>query len=244
MAQETPDLHDPAFVAALFDRCAGNYRWWSAIASFGLIHRWRRQCIALVPPPLTTTPVIVDLMAGTGELWPHILRRFPDAQTITAIDISHQMHLHALNHLHKDRRDRISHLEANALKTDLPDNVADCVVSSFGLKTFSPAQHVLLAKQVARLLKPGGTFCLIEASNPRGWFLYPLYRLYLSGVLPQIERWFLRGAEDFAMFAQYTKSFENCAGFAEALRAQGLEVAQANHIFGAATSVQGRKPDQ
>lgn len=239
----TQNIHDPAYVAALFDRCAGNYRWWSAVASFGLIHRWRRQCVALLPAPANDPPVIVDLMAGTGELWPHVLRRFPDTQTITAIDISHQMHLHALDHLHQDRRDRITHIEANALETPLPDGMADAVVSTFGLKTFSPEQHITLAKQIARLLKPGGTFSLIEASNPRGWWLYPLYRLYLTGVLPRIERWFLRGAEDFAMFATYTKTFENCAGFAKALRAEGLDVNETSHIFGSATSVQGRKPN-
>lgn len=239
----TQDIHDPAYVAALFDRCAGNYRWWSAVASFGLIHRWRKQCIGLLPAPPSARPVIVDLIAGTGELWPHILRRHPEAQTITAIDISHQMHVHALDHLHADRRERITHLEANALETDLPNDMADAVVSTFGLKTYSPAQHIVLAQQIARILKPGGSFSLIEASNPSGWFLYPFYRMYLAGVLPQIERWFLKGAEDFAMFATYTKTFGNCDGFADALRAQGLVVTQTSHIFGSATSVQGQKPN-
>lgn len=152
------------------------------------------------------------------------------------------MHVHALDHLHSDRRDRITHIEANALDTPLPDAMADAVVSTFGLKTFIPAQHVILAQQITRLLKPGGTFSLIEASDPHSWALYPLYRLYLGRVLPQIERWLLRGAEDFAMVATYTKSFENCAGFAAALRAQGLDVTETRHVFGAATSVQGRKP--
>lgn len=238
----TQNIHDPAYVAALFDRCAGNYRRWSAIASFGLIRRWRRKCVADLPAPNTSTPIIIDLMAGTGELWPHILRRFPRAETITAIDISHQMHVHALDQLHGTRRDRITHLEADALQNPLPGGMADCVVSTFGLKTFNAEQHRTLAAQIARILKPGGSFSLIEASDPKGWLLYPAYRLYLQTVLPQIERLFLKGAEDFAMFATYTKTFENCAGFAAALRDAGLEVTQTSDIFGAATGVTGRKP--
>lgn len=83
------------------------------------------------------------------------MRRFPRAQ-ITAIDISHQMHVHALQALHSTRADRIQHLEVNALTTPLPDAMADVVFSTFGLKTFDADQHQILAQQVARLLRPGG----------------------------------------------------------------------------------------
>ncbi|MEN8840871.1 MAG: hypothetical protein ABF288_07130 [Octadecabacter sp.] len=37
--------YDPADVAALFDRCAGNYRWWSNVGSFGFVDRWRRATV-------------------------------------------------------------------------------------------------------------------------------------------------------------------------------------------------------
>ncbi len=231
--------YDPADVAALFDRCAGNYRWWSAISSFGFVDRWRRAAVANIPS--TNPAVIVDLMAGTGEAWPHLLARFPHAQ-ITAIDISHQMHLHAVKALHRDRADRITHLEANALTTPLPDGMADVVFSTFGLKTFDAQQHDLLARQVARLLKPGGAFSLIEASDPKGWIGRPLYRLYMDRVLPFVEKLFLKGAEDFSMIGPYTKGFGDCHGFADALRRAGLEVHQHRHFFGCATSVSGRKP--
>ena len=231
--------YDPADVAALFDRCAGNYRWWSNVSSFGFVDRWRRAAVRQLPAP--NPKVIVDLMAGTGEAWPHLLARYPDAQ-ITAIDISHQMHLHALDVLHKERADKITHLEANALTTELPDAVADVVFSTFGLKTFSPAQHEVLALQVARLLKPGGAFSLIEASDPKGWIGRPFYRFYMDRVIPLVEKLFLKGAEDFSMIGPYSKAFGGCVGFAKALEAQGLDVRLNRHFFGCATSVSGRKP--
>jgi demethylmenaquinone methyltransferase/2-methoxy-6-polyprenyl-1,4-benzoquinol methylase len=231
--------YDPADVAALFDRCAGNYRWWSSVSSFGFVDRWRRAAVRQIPSP--HPQVIVDLMAGTGEAWPHILGRYPDAE-ITAIDISHQMHVHALEVLHKERADKITHLEVNALTTALPDGMADVVFSTFGLKTFNAEQHVVLAQQVARLLKPGGAFSLIEASDPKGWIGRPFYRLYMDRIIPLVEKLFLKGAEDFSMIGPYTKGFGNCSGFAEALRAEGLEVTYHAHFFGCATSVSGCKP--
>ncbi len=231
--------YDPADVAALFDRCAGNYRWWSNVSSFGFVNRWRRAAVHQLP--VTHPKVVVDLMAGTGEIWPHVLARYPDAE-ITAIDISHQMHVHALEVLHSERADKITHLEANALTTPLPDGMADVVVSTFGLKTFNGEQHVILAQQVARLLKPGGAFSLIEASDPEGWIGRPFYRLYMDHVIPLVEKLFLNGAEDFSMVGPYSKRFGNCEGFAQAMRDVGLEVTYHRHFFGCATSVSGRKP--
>ena len=186
-------------------------------------------------------PDIVDLMAGTGEVWPHLLRHWPKAQ-ITAIDISQSMHDEAVARLHAKRAHRIEHIAANALETDLPDQIADLVVSTFGLKTFNTAQQTQLAKQVARLLRPGGAFALIEASDPKGWILRPLYRFYMDRVIPLVERFALRGAQDFSMIGQYSQNFGDCSVFAQALRDEGLIAKEERHFFGCATSVAGVKP--
>lgn len=236
------DIYDPAFVSNLFDRCSSNYRWWSAVSSFGFIYLWRRQCVACLVPPAQPGAVAVDLMAGTGEIWPHLLRRFPDLGPITALDISHQMHLEAVERLHRQYADKITHLEADALQTDLPADYADLVVSTFGLKTFDTDQQTVLATQIARILRPGGSFSLIEASDPKGWILRPLYRFYLDHLLPQVEKLFLKGANDFSMLGVYTRNFGSSSNMADALRATGLSVTLRSHFFGCATSVAGHKP--
>ncbi|MFV0476026.1 MAG: class I SAM-dependent methyltransferase [Pikeienuella sp.] len=236
------DIYDPAFVADLFDRCSANYRRWSAVSSFGFIHLWRRQCVSRLRRPMAPGAAVVDLMAGTGEIWPHVLRRFPDIGAITAIDISHRMHLEALERLHRRYAHRISHIEADALRVDLPTEQADIVVSTFGLKTFDARRQTVLAGQIARILKPGGQFSLIEASDPKGWILRPLYRFYLDRMLPMIERFFLRGANDFSMIGAYTRNFGDSRHMEAALRDAGLSVTFRRHFFGCATSVAGYKP--
>ena len=238
------DIYDPDFVSDLFDRCSANYRRWSAVSSFGFIFLWRHQCVArLARHDVPPNAIAVDLMAGTGEIWPHLLRRFPDLKTITAIDISHRMHTEAVSRLHGTYAERITHIEANALETDLPSNYADVVVSTFGLKTFNAEQQKTLATQISRILKPGGSFTLIEASDPKGWVFRPLYRLYLDRILPQVERFFLKGANDFSMIGTYTRNFGNCDTFAKALEDAGLSVVLKKHFFGCATSVAGQKPN-
>ena len=236
------NIYDPEYVANLFDRCSSNYRWWSAVSSFGFIYLWRRQCVGLLVPPKNGDATVVDLMAGTGEIWPHLLRRFPGLGRVIALDISHRMHLEALDRLHGQYADRISHLEADALQTDLPSEYADLLVSTFGLKTFDTGQQGVLARQIARILKPGGSFFLIEASDPKGWMLRPFYRFYLDRVLPYVERWFLHGANDFSMIGVYTRNFGNASRMETALRDAGLTVVMRKHFFGCATSVAGTKP--
>jgi demethylmenaquinone methyltransferase/2-methoxy-6-polyprenyl-1,4-benzoquinol methylase len=236
------DIYDPTFVKAVFDRCSGKYIAFSWVCSFGFTERWRKQCVSALPDPSTSIPAGYDLMAGTGEVWPHLLRRFPGLKSITAVDISSGMHQRALERLHRHRAHRITFVEDDVLASALPDASADFVISTFGLKTFAPEQQRRLAGLIARCLRPGGVFSLIEASDPKGWILRPLYLFHLKTVLPLIERVFLAGAQDFTMIGTYSTNFGDAAGFGEMLRAEGLEVEFRRCFFGCATLVAGRKP--
>jgi demethylmenaquinone methyltransferase/2-methoxy-6-polyprenyl-1,4-benzoquinol methylase len=236
------DIYDPAFVKGVFDRCSERYIAFSYICSLGFTERWRRQCVAAMPVPSAERPSGYDLMAGTGEVWPHLLRRFPAITAITAVDISTGMHLRAMERLHAHRSRKIDFIEDDVLASGLPDTSADFVVSTFGLKTFNPAQHARLARLVGRVLKPGGTFSMIEASDPKGWWLRPLYLFHLKWVLPSVERLLLRGAEDFSMIGTYSSNFGDASAFADMLRGEGLEVDYRRFFFGCATGVSGRKP--
>ena len=236
------DIYDPQFVKGIFDRCSSAYIRFSWICSFGFTERWRRQCVTALPLPQGSEAVGYDLMAGTGEVWPHLLKRHAKIAAITAVDISSGMHRHALERLHRLRAHKIAFIEDDVLESRLPPASADFIVSTFGLKTFLPEQHKRLAKLVAHALRPGGGFSMIEASDPKGWWLRPLYLFHLKRVLPMVERLFLRGAEDFAMIGAYSTNFGDAAAFGEMLRAEGLEVRFTRYVFGCATGVSGTKP--
>jgi len=195
-----------------------------------------------MPAPQTPQPKGYDLMAGTGEVWPHLLKRFPDIDAITAVDISSGMHRRAMERLHAHRAHKIAFIEDDVLASDLPGDSADFLVSTFGLKTFNREQHAKLARLVARCLKPGGVFCMIEASDPKGWWLRPLYLFHLKVVLPLVERTLLKGAQDFSMIGTYSTNFGDASAVADMLRAERLDVEFKRFFFGCATAVAGRKP--
>ena len=236
------DIYDPKFVKAVFDRCSDKYITFSLVCSLGFTERWRRQCVAAMPALPAGTANGYDLMAGTGEVWPHLLKRFDGIKAVTAVDISSGMHRRAMERLHAHRAHRIEFIEDDVLASDLPSESADFVISTFGLKTFTSEQHARLAALVARVLKPGGVFSMIEASDPKGWWLRPLYLFHLKVMLPLVERMWLRGAQDFAMIGTYSTNFGNAAELAAMLRGHGLEVEYTKYFFGCATGVAGRRP--
>lgn len=186
----------------------------------------------------TAAPAGYDLMAGTGEVWPHLLRRFPQIGSITAVDISSGMHALAMERLHRERSQKISFIEDDLFASNLTNESADFIVSTFGLKTFNADQHQRLADLVARCLRPDGVFSMIEASDPKGWILRPLYLFHLKVVLPMVERILLNGAQDFSMIGTYSTNFGDASNLAEMLRNQGLEVKFHRLFFGCATAVQ------
>jgi len=235
------DIYDPSFVKDVFDRCSDRYIAFSYVCSMGFTERWRKQCVAALALGADARSGY-DLMAGTGEVWPHLLSAYPAIDRITAVDISSGMHNKALARLHAMRAHRISFIEDDVLSSQLPTSSADFVISAFGLKTFNHDQQRRLAELTARVLKPGGRFAFIEASDPKGWWLRWLYLFHLKSLLPLIERVFLKGAQDFAMIGTYSTNFGNTRDFVAYLKGTGLEAEFRKAFFGCATIACGSKP--
>ena len=235
-------IYDPEYVSSVFDRCSVNYRLWSQIASFGFVYIWRRQCVQSLPIIPFLDAEGMDLMAGTGEAWPYLLKTRSNIKSITAVDISTEMNVRAIDLLHKKNTHKIKVKQSNLLESDIDSESVEFAISTFGLKTFNEIQQVQFAKEFARILKSGGVFSFIEASDPKGWIFQPLYIFYISKVLPLIERLFLNGAQDFCLLATYASNFKNCDHFAECLKKEGLIVQKKSYFFGCATGVVGQKP--
>jgi ubiquinone/menaquinone biosynthesis C-methylase UbiE len=243
MPDISPDIYDPAYVKDVFDKCSAHYIMMSFIFSFGFTERWRNQCVKALEITSSSQRLRgYDLMAGTGEAWPHLFALVPNVEELIAVDISSGMHKLAMERLHKSRDDRIAFIEDDVFNSKIEPASADFVISTFGLKTFDSTQHQRFAQLVSRILKPGGSFSMVEASDPVGWVLRPVYNFYLNRVLPLVEKALLNGAQDFSNIGQYTAKFSNASAFGELLTAQGLEVRYDRLFFGCASRVSGHKP--
>ena len=234
------DLYDPRFVAALSNEMSGTYGLVNVLSSFGFCVLWRRQVLRLVDwRPGDRT---IDLMAGMAELLPGILKRAGPDAPVTAVDLSGQMCDLARRHVARRGAPHASVLQADALALDLPDASADVVVSSFGLKTFSPAQIHRLGEEVRRLLRPGGQFAFLEISVPPARLLRLPYLFYLRHVIPHVGRLLLGNPDNYRLLEVYTTAFGDCGQTLSAFRAAGLRTGMTPFFFGCATAVHGERP--
>ncbi len=239
MRPDTLSLYDPRFVRGLFDEMSQTYGAMNYVSSLGFCERWRERCVAMAD--LEPGMEVYDLMTGMGECWPLIARRLNGSGRIVGVDISPEMCVRARQMGARLPDQPTDVLEADVLLADLSPNQADRVVSAFGLKTFSPDQQRVLAQRIAWLLKPGGTFSLLEISVPRARLLHAPYMAYLKRGVPLLGRLFLGNPDNYRLLGIYTERFENSRTVADALADNGLAVAYHELFWGCATVLTGRK---
>ena len=240
MTKSHNDIYDPEFVSGMFDRMSKTYGMANLITSFGFTSIWRRQCLNDLPL-VKSKSIGYDLMSGMGESWSEIQMRVDEESKIIAVDISNEMNRKAIAHLKRLKTKNIELKKANILENDIPSDSADFIVSTFGIKTFNENQQLRLALEIQRILKPGGSFALIEISKPKPLLLKWMYMFYLKAVIPTIGRIFMGNSDDYRMLGKYCSGFGNSAYFNSCLINLGMKSSYKNYFFGCATGVYGTK---
>lgn len=117
----------------------------------------------------------MDLMTGMGEAWLYILPKIGKNGQLVALDFCQPMLDFAKKRQQNFPKNSIEILCENALQSSILDGSADAVISTFGLKTLSPEQLENFAIEIFRVLKPGGTFSMVEVSVPKNAVLQAFY---------------------------------------------------------------------
>jgi ubiquinone/menaquinone biosynthesis methyltransferase len=218
---------------------SGSYDRTNLITSFGFSRRWRLQAVERLG--LRPGLAVHDWMTGMGEGWAPILRRIGPAGRLVAVDLSEGMLSHARRRLGTMGGD-IEVIEGDLLELGLPSESADAILCLFGVKTLSVTDRRRFAAELARVLRPGGSFSLIEVSVP-GWRpLRAAYLFYLKTVIPILGRILLGNPDNYRMLGVYTERFGDCGALADVIRAAGLDATYGQSFFGCATGVWGSRP--
>ncbi|MBY0472121.1 class I SAM-dependent methyltransferase [bacterium] len=238
MAQH--DLYHPNRVTALFDEMSGTYGFVNLVASLGFTYVWRYVVVSKISKQKDTDIVVVDLMSGMGELFSELRSQIQGIQKIAAIDFSSKMCERAREKV-KENPFPTEIIQGDVFDKHIPDQSADIVVCSFGLKTFSLEQQKRLASEVKRILKPGGQFSFIEISIPKNAVLRFLYSFYVQLIIPFIGKICLGNPDNYRHLGIYTKNFGNSRNFHSFLAEQGLQAQYFEHFYGCASGVFGER---
>lgn len=171
-------------VEQMFDSIAPAYDFMNRAMTLGIDRLWRRKAVGMLR---TEHPAkILDVATGTGDLALLMARMMPEA-TITGVDLSSGMIKVGREKIEKSGlADRISLQVADCLTLPFASDSFDAITVAYGVRNF--ADLAAGYREMLRVLRPGGTLCVIELSIPANPLVKPFYRLYTRGVIPMVGR--------------------------------------------------------
>jgi demethylmenaquinone methyltransferase/2-methoxy-6-polyprenyl-1,4-benzoquinol methylase len=194
------DEDRPDFVRRLFDRAAPCYDTIEGKMAFGWGRWYRRE--ALARAGLFAGMRVLDVAIGTGLVAREVVRLAGDASRIIGLDPSAGMLIEA-------RRD----LGVNGvlgIGEQLPwrNDSFDFLSMGYALRHLSDLTITL--REFRRVLKPGGTLCVLELTRPQNRIGYAALRFYLRRLVPVFTRLRTRNPEAELLMRYFWDTIEAC----------------------------------
>lgn len=225
-------MQDPVFVKQAFTDIADRYVVTNHVLSGGIDILWRRkvarQVAALKPKR------VLDLATGSGDLAMEILKKYPDAH-VTGGDFCEPM-------LDVARKRGLKDLVvADGMDLPFEDESYDVITIGFGLRNMS--DWPLGIREMARVLKPGGTLIVLDFSLPKGALRKKAYRIYLHSIMPRIAGMMTGKGDAYSYLAGSIELFPSGAAMCDLLCENGFATASASELtFGIASIYTAVKP--
>jgi demethylmenaquinone methyltransferase/2-methoxy-6-polyprenyl-1,4-benzoquinol methylase len=218
-------------VAEMFDHIAPKYDFLNHFLSFGIDKVWRRRAIRLL---MKNSPSkILDVATGTGDFAIESLRA--GAKEVVGIDISDEMLAIGRSKV-KSRglSQQIILQKGDSEKLGFLDHAFDAVTVAFGVRNFENLSQGI--DEIFRVLKPGGTVCILEFSKPRYFPVRQIYRLYSFHILPLLGRLFSSDKSAYQYLPESVEGFPDGSDFLNVLIKSGFcQSKQYRQTFGVAT---------
>lgn len=199
-------------VRSLFNDLSPNYDRLNRIFSLGMDIGWRKQLVAALARQ--NPAKVLDLACGSGDVAAMLMKAIPSAQVV-GLDFSRPLLTQAKG------RGLAKLTEADVLKLPFPNGSFDAVTIAFGLRNLGDRNAGL--KEIARILKPGGVFGLLEFSPPpMPWKLF--WNFYLNRLMPGLAQLLAGHGESFRYLAQSIGDFPTPTVLNRELSSTGLKL--------------------
>ena len=218
-------------VAQMFDTISGNYDNLNRVISFGIDIKWRKKVLEMVRKSNPKT--ILDIATGTGDL--AILMSQTKAEKIIGLDISAGMLEVGVQKIAaKNLTQTIEMVLGDSENMPFEDDYFDAITVAFGVRNFENLEKGLA--EILRVLKPNGTFVILETSVPDKTPYKQGYQLYSNHILPLIGKLFSKDAAAYGYLSESAATFPYGEKLNNILRKIGfIEVVALPQTFGVAT---------
>mgnify|MGYP000996581413 FL=1 len=218
-------------VTQMFDTISGNYDGLNRVISFGIDVKWRKKVLQIVKASNPKT--ILDIATGTGDL--AILMAETKAEKIIGLDISVGMlEVGKQKIASKKLSQKIEMMVGDSEKMPFEDNTFDAITVAFGIRNFENLEKGLA--EILRVLKPNGTFVILETSNPTKFPFKQGYVFYTKNILPLIGKLFSKDNVAYVYLSESAAVFPFGEALNNILKKTGfINVVDMPQTFGVAT---------
>jgi demethylmenaquinone methyltransferase/2-methoxy-6-polyprenyl-1,4-benzoquinol methylase len=162
----------------LFAPLGPTYDRYARLLSFGQDPRWRSFLVSRIPPEARR---VLDVACGTAAVAIELVRAGRE-RTIVGVDQSPEMLAAGRERVARaGLSDRIELREARAEDLPFADGEFEAVTFTYLLRYVDDVPATL--RELARVVRPGGTVAMLEFGLPRGVWR-PLWELYVRVGLP------------------------------------------------------------
>ena len=202
----------------MFDRIAGFYDVMNSVMTAGLHHAWRRRAVELAG--VAPGDRVLDVATGTGDLALELAARVAPGGEVIASDFSKEM-LSRARAKGAGAPVALTFEWANAMQLPYGDGEFAAATVGFGARNFSDLDRGL--REMARVVRPGGTVVVLEITTPTRPPLSTFYRQWFDRVVPVIGK--LAGdPEAYSYLPNSVKRFPGPHELAARMDACGLDV--------------------
>jgi len=166
----------------LFAPLGPTYDRYAALLSLGQDPRWRRFLVSRLDVGPRDT--VLDVATGTGAVASELLEQ--SSCTVVGLDQSPEMLAEARRRLPTS----VTLVEGRAEQLPFPDAAFDALTFTYLLRYVTDPGATL--RELARVVRPGGTIAGLEFAVPRGVWR-PLWEVYVRAGLPLAGRVLARG---------------------------------------------------
>ena len=218
-------------VTQMFDTISGDYDGLNRVISFGIDIKWRKKVVNIVKESAPKT--VLDIATGTGDLAINLAET--DADKIVGLDISSGMlEIGKQKIKNKNLDSKIDMILGDSENMPFEDNTFDAVTVAFGVRNFETLENGL--KEILRVLKPGGTFVILETSMPDKTPYKQGYNFYTKNILPLIGKTFSKDKTAYKYLCESASVFPYGEALNNILRKTGFkDVKDLPQTFGVAT---------
>jgi demethylmenaquinone methyltransferase/2-methoxy-6-polyprenyl-1,4-benzoquinol methylase len=204
MTRSAPTLHSSSprkdHALELFSKLPREYDEMGWLLSFGQDRRWRRAMVSALA--ISDSKRVLDVAAGTGLVSAELVRRY--GCSVVGLDQSDEMLSRARRRLDDDPTlgQRVQLVKGEAETIPFDDREFDAVTVGYLFRYVDdPAVTI---RELARVVKPGGTVASVEFGVPSLRPARSLWKLYTKYGVPAAGRIASRGWYDVGRFLSHS----------------------------------------